>query len=128
MQAEGLDCLSSCRRSETAVCGVWRKGLDRLSCVSLKELSQLQEPDLLRPQQESEVAGPQQTFLSLSALPLHRARPSGTAVSSARAVGTLLCQRSACQPQCLHVVLSPPRGFTDPKGSEAILDHKNRKH
>lgn len=100
------------------VCGVWRKGLDRLSHASLHELSQLQEPELLRPQPESEVAGPQQTFLSLSVpLPLSHARPSGTAVPSARAVGTLPRQRSGCQPQSLHVVLTPPQGFTDPKGS-----------
>lgn len=110
--------------------GVWRKGLDRLSRVSLNELSQLQEPDLLRPQQESEVAGPQQTFLSLSApAPAPAPRPPlGTAVSSAGAVGTLLHQRSGCQPQCLHVVLSPPGGSLTLKAPEAILDHKNRKH
>ena len=100
------------------VCGVWRKGLDRLSRASFHELSQLQEPELLRPQPESEAAGPQQTFLSLSApLALSHARPSGTAVRSAGAMGTLTHQSSGCQLQSLPVVFTPPRGFTDPKGS-----------
>lgn len=111
------------------VCGVWRKGLDRLSHVSLRESSQLQEPDLLRPQQESEVAGPPQTSLSLSAaLPLHRACPRGQLFPAPGLWARCCASALAANRNVCTWSSRLPGGSLTLKAPEAILDHKNRKH
>ena len=110
------------------VCGVWRKGLDRLSCVSLKELSQLQEPDLLRPQQEGEVAAPSRPSCPSLPCPCTAPVPRGQLFpapgSWARCcVSALAANRNVCTWSSRL-----PGVSLTLKAPEAILDHKNRKH
>ena len=111
------------------VCGVWRKGLDRLSRVSLHESSQLQEPDLLRPQQESEVAAPRRPpCRSLPLFPCTAPAPWGQLFPAPGPWARCCASALAANRNVCTWSSRLPRGSLTLKAPEAILDHKNRKH